>query len=226
MTYSHDRISYHENKTPIIILGGGGHARVLIDACRAAGAPLAGVLDRVPPDHADALLGADYLGGDERLDDPALVGAHRFIIGVGAQNARRRLSRQLEAVGALLATIVHPAAWVSPHAVLGAGTLVVAGAVVNAGSRVGRSAIINTGCSVDHDNKLGERCQIGPGARLTGTVACGDDVVIGAGAVVIPGVTLGEGAVIGAGAVVLRDVPPGATMVGNPARPMSNLCQP
>lgn len=97
---------------------------------------------------------------------------------------------------------------------LGVGSLVVAGAVVNVGTRIGRSAIVNTGCSIDHDGQLGERCQIGPGARPVGAVRCGDDVVVGAGAVVIPGV------MIGVGAVVLRDVAEGATMVGNPARPI------
>lgn len=219
MNYNHDIL-------PLVILGGGGHARVIIDTCRAAGLVIAGVLDRNPPDTPAALLGAAYLGDDNRLDDPAFVAAHRFINGVGAQRPRRRLSDRLDSAGAVLATVIHPAAWVSPSATLGAGTLVVAGAIVNAAARIGRSAILNTGCSVDHDNQLGERCQVGPGARLAGTVTAGMDVVIGAGAVVIPGVTLGDNVTVGAGAVVLRDVAADSVVVGNPARPIGSPAKP
>lgn len=201
----------------IVVLGGGGHARVAVDACRAAGLTVAGVLDRRNPP-GGTVLGAPWLGDDEMLDRPDFIAAHRFLIGIGEQTVRRRLDIRLDAQGARLATVIHPAAWVSDHAALGPGTLVVGGTVVNAGARIGRSAILNTGCSADHDVLLEERCHVGPGARLAGGVRCGADVVIGTGAVLLPGVSVGGGSVVGAGAVVIRDLPPGVTAAGNPAR--------
>lgn len=205
------------NDKPVVIIGDGGHAKVVLDACRAAGLPVAGVIGLLAPS-AHAFLDAPACGGEALLDDPAFIAAHHFLIGVGLQDVRRKLQARLDRAGAILATVIHPAAIVSPYANLGAGGFAAAGAVINAGADIGRSAILNTGCSVDHDARLGDLCQVGPGARLTGGASCGDCVVIGAGAVILPKITLGPGAVVGAGAIVIDDAPANATLVGNPAR--------
>lgn len=200
---------------PLIIIGAGGHAKVVADAALAAGWTVAGLLDR----DGSGILGLAVLGGDARLDDPAFVAAHCFVAAIGAQAARRRLSLRVLAAGGDLAVVVHPSAIVAPSAIIGAGSVVLAGAVVNPDARIGRFAIVNVCASVDHDNVLGDNVQVGPGARLTGNVSVGEDALIGAGAVVLPGVSIGAGAIVGAGAVVTRAVDAGATVMGNPARP-------
>lgn len=200
---------------PLIIIGAGGHAKVVADAALAAGWIVAGLLDR----EGAGILGLAVLGGDARLDDPAFVAAHCFVVAIGAQAARRRLSLRVLAAGGELAIVVHPSAIMAPSAMAGAGSVVLAGAVVNPDARIGRFAIINVCASVDHDNQLGDNVQLGPGVHLTGGVSVGEDTLIGAGAVVLPGVSIGAGATIGAGAVVTRAVDSGATVMGNPARP-------
>lgn len=201
---------------PIVILGAGGHAKVILDACRGAGLTVAGLLDDGFPPGA-TLLDACGLGGDARLDDPAFVKRHAFIVGVGAMETRRTLIRHLDNRNAPLATVIHPSAVISPWAKIAPGTLVAAGVVVNPETRIGRHVILNTCCSVDHDCHVGENCHIGPGARLAGGVNCGEEVFVGIGASVAPGLRIAARSVVGAGATVIRDVAEGVTVVGVPA---------
>lgn len=200
---------------PIVLLGAGGHGRVALDVCLAAGLNVAGFLDRQISGTPD---GRPILGDDSRLGDHAFVATHRFLPTLGDQVARRRVSEAVLAAGGTLVTAVHPAAVISPRAQIGAGTLVVAGAVINTGTRIGRYCIINTRASIDHDCVLEDGAQVGPGAILCGAVRLGADVVVGAGAVLLPGIKAGPGAIVGAGAVVTRDLDGGATVKGNPAR--------
>lgn len=201
---------------PIIILGAGGHAKVILDACRCAGLEVAGLLDTGFP-HGATLLDAHGLGGDDRLDDAAFVRAHAFIVGVGSLEIRRTLIRHLDYRRAPLATVIHPAAVISHWAVIAPGTLVAAGVVVNPDARIGRHVILNTGCSVDHDCQVGENSHIGPGARLAGGVSCGEEVFVGTGASITPGLRIAPRSLVGAGATVIHDVQEGITVVGVPA---------
>jgi len=205
---------------PIVLIGAGGHSKVVIDACRAAGKEIAGlVADDMP---AGTVVSDIRVIADMRsIADAAFLRAHLFHVAVGDQGARRRIATDLIARGARLVTLVHPSAVVSPCASIGDGTVLVAGAIVNAGSRVGRFCILNTACSVDHDNVLEDGCHICSGARLAGRVLCGEGAFVGTGAIVIPGISIGARAIIGAGAVVIRDVPADAKVVGCPAKPIS-----
>jgi sugar O-acyltransferase (sialic acid O-acetyltransferase NeuD family) len=207
-----------ESKTaakPIVIVGAGGHGRVVLDAVWALKQPIAGFIDTVARPGAE-INGCVVRGDNSLLDDPGFLNAHSFIVAIGNQQARRDLSLLL-LDRAELATIIHPSAIISPHALIGAGTAVIAGAVVSANTQIGRFCILNTSCTVDHDNNLADGVQVCPGAHLAGNVRCGEDAFIGTGAVAIPGISIGANAVVGAGAVVIRDVPEGAKVVGNPA---------
>lgn len=205
---------------PIVIVGAGGNGRVILDSCQCAGLAVAGVLE--PRLAAGSLVDdALVLGDDDRLDDPAFVADHAFVMGVAQPPIRDRLIARLAAIGGDLATVVHPAAAVSPRAILAGGCVVMAGAVINTGARLGVHTLVNTGASVDHDCVLGERVMVGPGARLAGEVACGDGANIGTGACLIPGVRVAPGAVVGAGAVVVRDVLRAETVIGVPAHPLA-----
>ena len=199
------------------ILGAGGHARVVLDVCRAAAIPVSGFVDPATPKGAsiDAVL---VLGGDELLADPEFVARHACIPGVGDQSVRRRLCEIVLARGGLLGVARHPAATVAPSVTLGPGTAVMAGAIINPGARVGSFVIVNTAAVIEHDCVLSDGVQIGPAATLCGAVQCGEDAFIGAGAVLLPGRRIGARAIVGAAAVVTRDVPDGAKVVGNPAR--------
>ena len=197
----------------IVILGAGGHARVVADACSSAGRSVAGFLG--PEGNTAAGL---HLGGDERLEDTAFLGDHEFVVGMGDQQRRADLSRRLLERGASLATVVHAAAIVAPNVSLGPGTVVFAGAVVNPGSVLGGWVIVNTNATVDHDARLADGVHVCPGAVLAGDVTCGESSCIGTGASVIRGIEIGARAVVGAGAVVIEDVPADTTVVGVPAR--------
>ena len=205
----------------IVILGAGGHAKVVIDACRAAGRAVNGVLDR-SGQVDDEVLGAPVLGGDDLLDDDGFVARYDFHVAICDNETRSRVAKRVTARGGGLATVRHPSAVLADSAEIGSGCLLVAGAVVNADARLGQCVIVNTGASVDHDCILADWVHVAPGARLTGDVICGEGVFVGAGAVVLPGVSLGDHAIIGAGAAVLGDVAAGVAVAGTPARPSTS----
>lgn len=192
--------------------------RIVAEAAAAAGAPLAGYLDvgEDPPPPATPL---ERLGDESRLDDPAFLADFDLVVAFQGHGRRALCERILER-GGRLPVVRHPAAVVSVTADIGAGTVLSAGVIVQSDARIGRFCVLNTACTVDHDNRVGDGVSIGPGAHTAGRVTIGDEAFIGLGAVIINGVTVGRRATVGAGAVVVRDVPDGATVVGNPARPL------
>ncbi len=200
---------------PVILVGGGGHAGVVLDACRASGVRVVGVVDddgRCPV--AAAADGAAWLG---RLDGFVVPAGAGLVIAVGDLGLRRRLIGLLDP--ALVApAVVHPAAVVSPGATLADGVVVMAGAVVHRGAGVGRHAIVNTRAVVEHDCTVGENAHLAPGSVLGGGSRVGADTLVGLQAGVLPGVCVGAGCVVGAGAVVVRGVGDGERVVGVPAR--------
>ena len=211
----------------LVVLGGGEHARVLIEAARSIPDmwSVAGVVDPSPAPRAVTDLGVPYLGDDEAFDErieAASAGGERpwLVVGVGGvdASARRRLVDRY-GPAARWATVVHATAWISPTAVLAPGCVVFAGATVNAGARIGSHAIVNSGAVVEHDVSVGAFGQLAPGAVIGGGTAIGDGAFIGLGARVRDHVAVGESAVVGMGAVVVRDVAPCTTVVGDPARP-------
>ena len=205
---------------PVVIVGFGGHGRVLADALRASGRSIQGVVDRDPMSVKDT--GMTWLGADDATDslDPELVELVHGVGHVGDATVRREIVRRLEGRGFTWATVEHPSAIVSPEASVYEGAQVMAGAVVQAGARIGAFAIVNSGAVVDHDCCVGAYAHVAPGAALSGDVAVGEGALIGTGAAVIQGISIGVGAVVGAGAAVVRDVDAGVTAVGVPARPV------
>lgn len=202
----------------VYVLGGGGHARVVLDALLANGVAVTGVLDpALPP--GDAVLGVPIKGGDELLEG-ANPDAVLLVNGIGANPdvvTRKRLFEEMRAGGFAFASVRHPSATIGRECELGEGVQVMAGAVLQAGVRIGDNTVVNTSASVDHDCMIGAHVFVSPGAVLCGDVTVGECTFIGAGAVVLPGVSIGVNAIVGAGSVVREAVAAGCIVAGNPA---------
>lgn len=206
----------------VVVLGGGGHGLVLLDALSLCHPDWRlAVLDPDPGLHGKRLLGFPVLGDDAALAElvrasPAL----RFVVGIGAISAtphRARLFALACSHGLTPITVLHPTAFVSPHATVEQGAQIMAGAVVSTQARVGANAIINTRAVVEHDGVVGRHAHVATGACLAGGVQVGEGALIGAGATVRQYLRVGARAVVGAGAVVVKPVPDDVTVVGVPA---------
>ena len=205
---------------PVIVLGAGGHAKVLIDALQAGSIPIRGILDNEAAKLGAEILGVPVLGTDEKLmawkpDEVTLVNA------LGSTESllpRAALHERLRARGYSFLSVVHPSAVVSPHAYLGEGVQVMAGAVVQAGARLGDGCVVNTGALIDHDCADEGHVHVAPGVTISGGVTVGSHTHIGTGATVIQGIRIGSRCLVAAGSVVIRDVPDGARVAGVPAR--------
>ena len=203
----------------IIVIGGGGHAKVLISLLKKLDWSVLGYLD--DRDRGE-VLGVTCLGGDEELG--SILATHAgcaALVGVGkvdASDARVLLQREAVALGFRAPAVVSPSAVVNEGVTLGAGTVVFDGAVVNSGAVVGDLCILNTNSTVEHDCRLGDDVHVAPGATLSGCTRIGDDCLVGTGATVIQGITVCDGCVIGAGAVVIADIVDSGVYAGNPAR--------
>jgi len=210
-----------ENRQRCVVLGGGGHAAVVIDALQLLGVQVHGILDPNSELRGTSMMGVVVLGGDELLSEIHNEGATSFVLGIGSvgRSPRRRELFEISARSRLTPlSAVHPTASVSKWASVGEGSVVLSNAVLNATARVGLNVIINTGAIVEHGCVIGDHSHIASGARILGDVRIGQEAFIGAGATVKQGVVIGDRVVIGAGAVVLHDVAPDSTFVGVPAR--------
>lgn len=206
--------------TNIVVVGAGGHARVVADVIRlGAEYQVRGFLDGENASRRGTEFeGAAVLGGDEVLLGLREEGVRHAAVAVGDNAARLRIADQLLELGFELPALVHPDATVAASVHLGAGTVVFARAVVNPATRLGRVVIINTAASVDHDCEIGDAVHIAPGAHLAGGVKVASGALVGIGAAVRPRLTIGRNAVVGAGAAVVADVAAGTTVAGVPAR--------
>ena len=196
---------------PIIIIGGGGHGRVVIEALLRSGQQLAGVIDPNPAVAVALPTGLPLLGSEEALADHPPE-SYRLANGIGGigDGRRRQMFERMTRAGYVFASIRHPSAVVAETGVtMGEGAQVMAGAVIQPSVRIGANAVVNTRAAIDHDCLLGDHCHVVPGAVLCGSVSVGEDTHIGAGAVIIQGVRIGRGCLIGANATILRDVADG-----------------
>jgi len=201
----------------VIILGAGGHARVVADALRAAGRRVAAVVS-APGGSAGGFGDVPILTNDDQALELARGEGLSFIVAIGDNALRTSIYERFTEAGMTPATVVHPAAVMAEGVRIGVGSLVGASAVVNPGARIGRNAIVNTGAIVEHDCRVMDHAHIAPGVRLGGTVSVGSGALVGIGAIVLPNTTIGAAAIVGAGAVVTKDVADAQTVVGVPAR--------
>jgi UDP-perosamine 4-acetyltransferase len=210
---------------PVIVLGAGGHAKVVVDLLLKLGRTVLAALEPASPAEPRWLLGVPVEGEEKTL---AGLSADRaeLALGIGMPPAdpikglatRRALAARYQALGFRFPALIHPGAVIGAECTLGDGAQVMAGTVLQAGGRVGAFAIINTGARVDHDCVLGEACHIAPGATLGGNVSVGTETLVGIGATVRQGTEIGQRVLIAGGAMVIDNVPDAARRAGVPAQ--------
>lgn len=194
----------------LYVLGGGGHAKVVIDSLISAGTSVTGLIDpRLPV--GSRLLGVSVAGGDELIHqlDPQTT---RLANGVGAtakSRVNRKLYEQWSAQGFRFVSVVHPSAVIGADVELATACQIMAGTVIQPHVKIGTGTVINTAASIDHDCEVGAYCFISPMVTLCGGAQVGEGTFIGAGATLLPGVKVGRNALIAAGVVIAADVADG-----------------
>jgi sugar O-acyltransferase (sialic acid O-acetyltransferase NeuD family) len=204
------------SKPGLILVGAGGHAHACIDVIEQQGRyQIAGLIGM--PDEVDTLhLGYSVLATDADLHELSRQYQHAFIsVGqIRSPDVRIRLYRRLLELGFQLPTVISPAAYVSRHATIGVGSIVMHGAVVNAGAQVGDNCIINSRALVEHDAIVEANCHISTGAILNGNTRVGAGSYVGSGSVIREGIALGEGCMVGMGLSVRHSQASGTRFVG------------
>lgn len=210
---------------PLVIFGGSGHARVIIDAARCS--RRYELIAVFAPD----LKPGTVIGGvpvrDESVDLPTLLREHpllQAVVGIGDNQVRERVAAKLTRSwpGLSFCAVVHPSAIIAEGVSIGPGAFVSAGAIINCGARIGAHAVVNTGAVVEHDVVLADYAFLGPKVALAGNVQVGHGAMVGIGTSVIQGKRIGARCVVGAGATVISDLPEGVTAVGVPAHVIKN----
>ncbi|SHH17668.1 acetyltransferase [Ferrimonas marina] len=193
---------------PVVVLGAGGHAAVLVDLLTEQGrAPLALVAPERPAGR-EALAALPLLS-EAQLQQQWTPQQVELVNGIGmlpGDSLRQRVFERFSALGYGFATLVCDSARVSRFARLAPGSQVLSGAIVQAGAEIGANSLINTAASVDHDCRLAAHVHIAPGARLCGQVQIGEGAFVGANATVIQGLTIGSEAIVGAASLLKQDL--------------------
>ena len=200
------------------MLGGGDHARVVLDALLLSGVSLTGVIDPAL-DVGSEVLGVPVVALKTLFNQP--VKNVSLVNGIGGRNDNSRRNEvfiEYKERGFRFVGVTHPSAQIARDCQIHLSVQVMAGSVIQQQTNIEENSVINTACVLEHDCHIGVSSFLGPRVVLGGRVRIDASVFVGAGAVVLPGITLGASSTIGAGAVVTRDVPAGVTVVGNPAR--------
>ena len=203
---------------PVIIIGAGGHARVLFDCLRLQGVNVLGMLDKAGAENGNfdlPIIGDDSAISEYPSDTVELVNG---LGSVGNMNLRTSIFSRFKKLGYRFRSVIHPSAIIAHDCDLGEGVQVFAGAVINTGTKIAADTIVNTGAIVDHECIVGSHVHIAPGCTLSGGIHIGDGTHIGTGATIIQGISIGNRALVAAGSVVVKNVPDGKKVMGVPAR--------
>lgn len=203
---------------PLVLVGGGGHCKSVIEAAESAGYSILGVLD-MPEEVGKRILSTKVIGTDD--DIPAYVDKAEFIITVGFiknPSIRIKLYNKVKEAGGKLATVIASTAHVSKYSEIGEGTVVLHQAFVNAGAKVGKNVILNTAINIEHDAVIGDHCHISTGTMVNGEAQVGDATFIGSQSVVNQCVNICGGVVVASGSVVHKDIKEPGIYAGNPIK--------
>lgn len=201
----------------LVLIGGGGHCKSVIEAAESAGYQILGVLD-MPEEVGKEILSTKVIGTDD--DIPAFVDKAEFVITVGfIKNPaiRIKLYNKVKEAGGKFATVIASTAYVSKYATIGEGTVVMHHAFVNAGARVGCNVILNTFTNIEHNAVISDQCHISTGTMVNGDCKVGKNCFIGSQSVLANGITIGDDIIVGAGSLVRKSISVKGIYSGNPA---------
>lgn len=197
----------------VIVIGGGGHAKVVVSTLMAMEIPVRAVYDDDPAKWGKDLCGVKIVGPLSDLDS---LSNGIAVLAIGDNKTRSILAKRFQKFRWL--TAVHPRAFVHPSVSIGKGTVVFAGAVIQPDVVIGEHCIVNTKAAIDHDCVMGDYAHVGPGTCLAGEVSVKEGAFLATGGVAIIGRSIGKWSIVGAGGVVTKDIPDNVTAVGVPAK--------
>jgi sugar O-acyltransferase (sialic acid O-acetyltransferase NeuD family) len=202
---------------PVIIIGNGGHARVLVDILFMQKREIIGY---TAPNEENNPYSITYLGGDEEIlkYHPQEIELVNALGSVSDTKLRANIFNIFKSKGYRFSTIIHPSAVISETVTLGEGVQIMAGAVIQPFVKIDDNTIVNTSTSIDHDCCIGKHCHIAPGCVLSGGVFVGEGTHIGTGTKIIQNVIIGKNVLIGAGSLVLRSISDNKKVYGSPAK--------
>ena len=207
----------------LVLVGGGGHCKSVIDVAESAGYNILGVLD-TPENVGKQVLAYSVIGTDD--DIPQYVDKAEFVITVGFiknHTTRIKLYNKVKEAGGKLATVIASTAHVSKYSTIGEGTVIMHQAFVNAGAQIGANCIINTFCNIEYDAQIGDQCHISTGTMVNGDCKVGDRCFIGSQSVLANGISVGDDIIVGAGSLVRKSITTAGVYSGNPATMYKSL---
>ena len=203
-------------RSELLVIGAGGHSRSCIDTIEQEGKYKIGGLVGLSQEVGSSQFGYDVLATDSELVELAYQYQYALIaLGhIHSPDLRIRLYEESKAAGFTLPSIIAPSAYVSPHAKIGAGTIVMQGAILNTGVVVGNNCIINSRALLEHDSRISDHCHVSTGAIINGDTLIGTGSFIGSGSVIKEGVSVGMGSVVGMGVALRHNIDAGSKYLG------------
>ena len=198
----------------IIVIGGGGHAKVVIDIIKNNGYKASEI--EILDDNLD--IGSEILSckvSGKVKDALKYDKGTKFVIAIGNNEVREKISNMYKLD---YTTFIHPSAVIGEDVNIGKGSVIMGGSVINSGTEIGKHSIINTSSTIDHDSNIGDFVHLSPGVHMGGTVNVGNRTWLGVGTSVKNNISIGSDTIIGAGSVVVKNVEEKGTYVGNPLR--------
>jgi sugar O-acyltransferase (sialic acid O-acetyltransferase NeuD family) len=210
---------------PVIVIGAGGHAKVLIENLLSLAVRVIGMTDPDPGAIDRRIYNIPVIGAEDIISDypPDEICLVLGFGSVGSTKAREKTYLQYKDQGYNFLSVIHPSAVVANDVHLSEGVQLMAGVIIQPGCCIGCNTIINTGVSIDHDCRIGDHVHLAPGVTLSGSVAVGKGTHVGTGATIIQKITIGRNCLVGAGALVIGDVPENVTVMGHPAKIIEKL---
>lgn len=203
---------------PLILIGGGGHCKSLINIAEQCGNNILGIIDR-PEEVGNIILDYQVVGCDDDIKD--YVDKAMFHIAVGFiknPTLKIKLFEYTENVGGEIISLISKIAYVSKYSVIGKGSAIMNFANINADTIIGKNVIINTSANIEHDVTIGDHTHVSTGAMVNGGCKIGNRCFIGSQSVIANGISICDDVIVGAGAVIVKDIDQKGIYVGNPAK--------